>query len=189
MRAAGAATGIGPVLEALAALRFLGSVSRRSARAGHICTACRASFSSHGGTGIDKTTGKPVLSRWISSGTRWAQSPCPSHRTQSTMSCLASVISGPSGSGSMPRTGRPQDEWKTCAARSSVKTSSAESTNLVVPSGCPQAPRPLIVAAARRATSSASMPPEPSTIAASARAIVGSPSLHGPHWPADSPAR
>ena len=99
------------------------------------------------------------------------------------------AVAGPSGSGSMPRTGRPQVEWKTCAARSSVNTSSAESTNRVVPSGCEQAPRPFTAAAARRATSSASMPPEPSTIAASARAIEGRPSLHGPHWPADSPAR
>ena len=85
------------------------------------------------------------------------------------------------GSGSAPRTGRPQEEWKTWAARSSVNTSSAESTNLVTPSGWEQAPRPATPAADLLATSSASIPPDPSISAASARAIDGSPSLHGPH--------
>src|SRR5271166_3940189 len=69
------------------------------------------------------------------------------------------------------------------------RRASAESTNLVMPSGWEQAPRPATAAADRLATSSASMPPDPSISEASARAMEGRPSLHGPHWPADSPAR
>ena len=94
-RSIGAATGMGGGLRAaLAPPRFLGSVSRRSASAGHICTAWFASFSSQGGTGIGKMTGKPVLSRWISSGTRWRRT-VPLHRTQSTTSCWRRLAPAP----------------------------------------------------------------------------------------------
>src|SRR5215472_12231767 len=65
----------------------------------------------------------------------------------------------------------------------------AEKTNRDAPSGWWHAPRPRTEPAARRAVSSASIPPDPSTSAPSAGAMPGRPSLHGPHWPDDSAAR
>ena len=73
--------------------------------------------------------------------------------------------------------------------RSSLNTSSADSTNRDAPSGWEQAPRPRTTEAARRAMSRVSMPPEPSASALIERARPGRPSLHGPHWPEDSLAR
>ena len=89
----------------------------------------------------------------------------------------------------MPRVLRPHEPRNRCVVRSSLNTSSADSTNRDTPSGWEQAPRPRTTAAVRRAVSRVSIPPEPSASALIERARPGRPSLHGPHCPDDSLAR